>query len=97
MYTTFNETALYSRQSRGATSNLILLVPVPVASAVGPETEKEHGEDERELDDRDDEVEVGERFGVGGDGRDGEGGADGGESPVNEERGRADGSIGIDD
>ena len=66
------------------------------ALAIRPEAEEEHGEDERELDDRDDEVKVGERFGVGGDGRDGEGGADGGESPVNEERGRADGSIGID-
>ena len=82
--------------SQRATSNLVLLVSVPVAAAIGPEAEKEHGEHERELDDRDDEVEVGERFGVGGDRRDGEGGADGGESPINEERGRADGSIGIE-
>ena len=69
-------------------------MPAP-AAAVGPEAEEEHGEDEREFDDGDDNVKVGERFCVGGDGGDGEGGADGGQRPVDEERGRADGGIGI--
>ena len=66
-----------------------------VAAAVGPEAEEEHGEDEREFDDGDDQVKVGQQFGFGGDGGDGEGGADGGQRPVDEERGGADGGIGI--
>ena len=75
------------------------LVAVAAVAAVGPKGEEEHAEDERRLDDRDDEVKVGERFGAGGgrgvDGRrEGEGGAGGGERPVHEERGRADG-IGV--
>ena len=71
-------------------------MPVAAVAAVGPEAEEEHGEDERRLDDRDDEVKVGERFGAGGgvDGREGDRGAGGGERPVHEERGRATG-IGV--
>ena len=71
------------------------LVAVIAVAAVGPEGEEEHCKDERRLNDRDHEVEVGEKFGAGVDGRrEGEGGAGAGECPVHEERGRAD-AIGV--